>query len=91
MIILIIRIKFTKLTIDNIYLNICCNHTRNDNDIATYFYLEFVMPTILVADDDLRLCQLLETVLTEENYDVYLANNGEQAINILSKNPVDLL
>ena len=85
------RIKFTKLTIDKIYLNIYCNYSINDNDIATYFYLEFVVPTILVADDDLRLCQLLETVLTEENYDVYLANNGEQAINILSKNPVDLL
>lgn len=49
------------------------------------------MPTILVADDDVRLCQLLETVLSEENYDVFLANNGEQAINILSKHPVDLL
>lgn len=49
------------------------------------------MPTILVADDDVRLCHLLETVLTEENYDVFLANNGEQAINILSKHPVDLL
>jgi len=53
--------------------------------------LEFVVPTILVADDDVRLCHLLETVLTEENYDVFLANNGEQAINILSKHPVDLL
>jgi len=49
------------------------------------------VPTILVADDDVRLCHLLETVLTEENYDVFLANNGEQAINILSKHPVDLL
>ena len=49
------------------------------------------MPTILVADDDFRLCQLLETVLTEENYDVYLANDGEQALNILSERSVDLL
>jgi len=49
------------------------------------------VPTILIADDDIRLCQLLETVLTEENYDVYLANNGEQAIEILSKHAVDLL
>ncbi|MCG7496012.1 response regulator transcription factor [Vibrio sp. Of7-15] len=49
------------------------------------------MPSILVADDDQRLCELLKSVLLEEGYDVSVANDGEQAIDILAESAVDLL
>lgn len=49
------------------------------------------MPSILIADDDLRLCKLLKTVLNEENYHVHIANDGEQALKILSEVSIDLL
>lgn len=49
------------------------------------------MPSILITDDDLKLCELLQSVLLEENYQVYLAHNGEQALEVLSKINIDLL
>lgn len=49
------------------------------------------MPSILIVDDDLKLCELLKSVLQEESYQIYIAHNGEQAIKILSKNSIDLL
>ena len=49
------------------------------------------MPSILVVDDDLRICELLETVLKEESYQVYIANDGERALEILSDVSIDLL
>jgi DNA-binding response OmpR family regulator len=49
------------------------------------------MPSILITDDDLKLCQLLESILHEENYEVFIAHNGEQALKILSEHNVDLL
>ena len=49
------------------------------------------MPSILIADDDLKLCELLKSVLLEENYQIYIAHNGEQALKILTENSIDLL
>ncbi len=36
---------------------------------------------ILVVDDDNNLCRLLEVYLKQEGYQVFLANNGTQALN----------
>lgn len=49
------------------------------------------MPSILIADADLHLCDLLESVLIEESYLVYIANDGERAIEILSEVSIDIL
>ncbi|REL28892.1 DNA-binding response regulator [Thalassotalea euphylliae] len=49
------------------------------------------MPNILVADDDLQLCELLKSVLEEENYTISLAHDGEQALDILGQKSIDLL
>lgn len=49
------------------------------------------MPSILIADDDLKLCELLKSVLHEENYQIYTAHNGEQALKVLAENSIDLL
>ncbi|MCG3758157.1 response regulator transcription factor [Vibrio cincinnatiensis] len=49
------------------------------------------MPTILIADDDPVLCQLLESVLKPEGYQVYCAHDGEQALSLLANTPFDLV
>lgn len=49
------------------------------------------MPTILITDDDIKLCQLLESVLLEEHYEVFIAHNGEEALQVLSEQNIDLL
>jgi DNA-binding response OmpR family regulator len=46
---------------------------------------------ILVVDDDKRLCALLREILTAAHYDVLDAEDGQQALDILSKESVDLL
>ena len=40
-------------------------------------------PTILVVDDEASARAFLERALTEEGYQVLLANDGEAALNIL--------
>lgn len=46
---------------------------------------------ILVADDDPDLIYLLETDLKKEGYDVTLATNGKDALQIINKEKFDLV
>ena len=46
---------------------------------------------ILVVDDDPYVRSLVENLLICENYDVLLASNGEEAIEIVYKQSVDLI
>jgi two-component system response regulator PilR (NtrC family) len=48
-------------------------------------------PRILVVDDERSMRELLAIVLKREGYDVLLAENGRMAIDLLEKEPVDLL
>ncbi|MGD9045935.1 MAG: sigma-54 dependent transcriptional regulator, partial [Desulfobacterales bacterium] len=48
-------------------------------------------PHILVVDDELSMRELLEYMLTKENYKVSCAETGQEAIDLLEKNPFDLL
>mgnify|MGYP000863138963 FL=1 len=48
------------------------------------------MVRILVVDDDKHTQRLLEAVLTAENYIVFTAANGEEALNVMDKEPIDL-
>ncbi len=48
-------------------------------------------PRILVVDDEQSMRELLAIVLRREGYDVLLAENGRTAIEILGREPVDLL
>lgn len=41
------------------------------------------MPKIVVADDDLDLCELLEMKLRQSNYEVFTAMDGVQALKIV--------
>src|SRR3954466_6468387 len=48
-------------------------------------------PRILVVDDERSMRELLAIVLRREGYEVLLADNGRAAIEVLEKEPVDLL
>src|SRR5436309_1574816 len=48
-------------------------------------------PRILVVDDERSMRELLAIVLRREGYEVLLAENGRAAIDMLQREPVDLL
>jgi len=48
-------------------------------------------PKILVVDDELRMCDSLEVLLSGEGYEVHTGNSGKEAIEHLSKNGFDLV
>jgi len=46
--------------------------------------------TILVVDDEVEICDLLQSFLTEEGYQVFTATNGLEAISLGKQNELDL-
>jgi len=48
-------------------------------------------PRILVVDDERSMRELMAIVLRREGYDVLLAENGRSAIDLLQREPIDLL
>ena len=46
---------------------------------------------ILVAEDDPAIRTLITTKLKHENYTIYTAENGEEALSVMEKHQVDLL
>ncbi len=49
------------------------------------------MPCVLVVDDDDDVRIMLKTMLERNNYDVIIAQNGNEATRLLKNNPVDLI
>lgn len=49
------------------------------------------MINILIVEDDLSLSQLYSIILKKAGYETFLARNGEEAWNILEKDPIDLV
>jgi two-component system, response regulator, stage 0 sporulation protein F len=49
------------------------------------------MKKILVADDEMSIRLLYSEELKEEGYEVYLAANGREALEIVKKVPLDLV
>lgn len=47
--------------------------------------------TILVVDDEKALCELVEEILNGQGYKVFTALSGLEALNLLEKQPVDLV
>ncbi len=48
-------------------------------------------PHILVVDDELSMREVLELMLTKEGYQITCAENGRTAIELLEKDPYDLM
>jgi DNA-binding response OmpR family regulator len=49
------------------------------------------MSRVLIIDDDVTLCELLEAVLQDEGYIVSSVHCGESALQYMEKTPVDLV
>lgn len=49
------------------------------------------LPKILVVDDQKNMLQLLKGILEHENFEVFLASNGFDALEILAHNEIDLV
>ena len=47
--------------------------------------------TILVADDDESLRRVIEYNLSNKGYSVFLASNGDEALNIFKENDIDIV
>ena len=47
--------------------------------------------TILVVDDESMMRNLLKKILTRDGYNVLLAEDGDEALQVLAKQPVDLV
>ncbi|MCW9132025.1 response regulator transcription factor [Bacillus paramycoides] len=51
-----------------------------------------MMPiTILIADDDIEIAELIEIHLKKEGYQVVKATNGEEAIHVIQSQVIDLV
>jgi len=48
-------------------------------------------PRILVVDDERSMRELLAIVLKREGYEVLLAENGKMAVDLIEKEPIDIL
>ncbi len=46
---------------------------------------------ILVVDDEVQVCNVVQKVLTQEGYRMLTASSGEEALKQLKKTPVDLI
>lgn len=49
------------------------------------------MAKILVCDDDKEIVEAIDIYLTQEGYEIFKAYDGQEALNVLKKEPVDLL
>lgn len=49
------------------------------------------MNRLLIADDDIELCEMLSEYLSAEDFQVDVANDGERALEMALNNPYDLV
>jgi DNA-binding NtrC family response regulator len=49
------------------------------------------MESILIVDDDINLCSVLQEELSEVGYSVEFVNNGFEVMTFLDTRPVDLM
>ncbi|GLK88464.1 HD domain-containing phosphohydrolase [Pseudomonas turukhanskensis] len=52
---------------------------------------EVIRYTVLLVDDEVAILNSLKRLLRSQPYDVLLAENGQQALELLDKRPVDLV
>lgn len=48
-------------------------------------------PRVLMADDDPDILDVLEITLSEENFEIFKAGDGEEALKIIRSKPLDLI
>ncbi len=50
-----------------------------------------MMKKILIVEDEKSLAQAYQTILTQHNYDVQIAHDGEEALQLIKKGSFDLI
>jgi DNA-binding response OmpR family regulator/class 3 adenylate cyclase len=75
--------------------------TANENDLVAQIYLNncekilsitsLKIPHILIVDDTVFNSEILSRVLKNQNFQVSVANNGEQALEKVKQNPPNLI
>ena len=80
------KIQFKSLILDK-------NDTpQNENDFEVDLFKNESISTILVAEDDNFNFLLIEKILKTKNYNIIRAEDGEKAVEIISKNKdIDLI
>ncbi len=53
--------------------------------------MPYLMPRILVVDDEPRMCDSLKILLADRGYDIKTSNSGEEAITHVTNHPFDLV
>jgi len=48
-------------------------------------------PKILVIDDEIYICNIIQEMLSQDNYEVLTTHHPDEAIQILKKQPIDLV
>ncbi len=48
-------------------------------------------PSILLVDDEPSICSALNRTFRKNNFDVFQANSGEQALSLLKEKPIDIV
>lgn len=64
---------------------LCISNTNSRTKVKT------VVPKVLVVEDDDYARLSLNRLLIRLGHDVFLANNGQQGLALLEKNPVDII
>lgn len=49
------------------------------------------MPKILLVDDDLDICEIIKLNLNGYNYELFVANNAQEALKIINNGAIDLV
>lgn len=49
------------------------------------------MSNVLIVDDDQDIVAVLSIYLEAENFDVFFANNGRDALEIVKEKPIDII
>ncbi|MFA5100922.1 MAG: response regulator, partial [Candidatus Omnitrophota bacterium] len=50
-----------------------------------------IKPRVLLVDDDPDILDVLEITLSEENFEISKAHDGEEAMRIIKSKPLDLV
>ncbi len=53
--------------------------------------MPYIMPRILVVDDEPRMCDSLKILLADRGYEIKTSNSGEEAITHITNYPFDLV
>ncbi|MDH4223728.1 MAG: response regulator [candidate division Zixibacteria bacterium] len=48
-------------------------------------------PKILVVDDEIYICHIIQEILSQDNYEVITTQSPDEAISILKSHPIDLV